>query len=260
MATQEPPLIVIVGETASGKTTLGIELAKKFNGEIICADSRTIYSGMDIGTAKPTPQERKIIPHHLLDIRIPKQTYTVAQFQRDAKRCIDKITARGHLPIMVGGSGLYVDAVIFNYSFANKGERDVLNPRHVASNDAPKDHKIRSNTSIIGVRRDTAVINERINHRVTRMLDDGLLDETQSLVKLYGRNNEVLRGSGYYIWDDYLHGILTLDEAKVKFVRMHKLLAKKQRTWFKRNKSIQWLDNGGGSVAIATTFLKKSSV
>ena len=106
--------IAIVGPTASGKTALGIELARKFNGEIVSADSRQIYRGMDIGTAKPTAAERRAIPHHLIDIKDPDEDYTVAEYQRDAIAAINGIVARGALPILVGGTGLYVKAVLEN--------------------------------------------------------------------------------------------------------------------------------------------------
>src|SRR5690554_6470228 len=105
MATKITPIIVVVGETASGKTALGIELAKKFNGEIIAADSRTVYKGMDIGTAKPTIKEQSEVPHHLIDILTPNQKYNVAQFQKDAKQLIEDISERKKLPIIVGGTG-----------------------------------------------------------------------------------------------------------------------------------------------------------
>src|SRR5687767_5549731 len=117
MATKGP-LVVIVGETASGKTALAVKLAQQFNGEIIAADSRTIYKEMNIGTAKPSPEERKAVPHHLIDILYPNERFTVADFQRLANETITDILSRGKLPLLVGGSGLYIDSVIFNYSFA----------------------------------------------------------------------------------------------------------------------------------------------
>jgi tRNA dimethylallyltransferase len=115
MSSNRPPrIIAIVGPTASGKTTLAIALAKKFGGEIVSADSRQIYRGMDIGTAKPTAAERRAIPHHLIDIKGPDEDYTVADYQRDAFVAIDDIIARGKFPLLVGGTGLYVRAVVEN--------------------------------------------------------------------------------------------------------------------------------------------------
>ena len=249
------PLVVIVGETASGKTALGIELAQKFNGEIICADSRTVYRGMDIGTAKPTKEEQALAPHHLLDIRDPDETYNVAEFQKDAQRLIQDISDRGKLPIMVGGSGLYVDSVLYDYTFSTLPERDTQNPRHVATGQAPQDKKLRDNTLILGLQRDKEDLEARIQQRVQIMLDTGLVDEVQRLIQQYEQDKQVLGGVCYPYFADYLAGRLTLDQATEKFVRGDVLLAKKQRTWFKRNKSIQWLNDPSKAVAITTTFL-----
>jgi len=253
------PLVVIVGETASGKTALGIELARKFDGEIICADSRTIYRGLDIGTAKPTREEQALVPHHLLDIRNPDETYNVAQFQEDAKELIQDISDRGKLPIMVGGSGLYIDSVLYNYSFSPDEARDSANPRHVAAGRAPQDKKLRDNTLVIGVQRDKQDLEARIRQRVQAMLRAGLIDEARALIEKYGRQNNVLKGSGYYALGDYLDGTLSLDQASQKFMRTSSLLAKKQRTWFKRNKSIQWLNDPSEAVAITTTYMNNLS-
>jgi tRNA dimethylallyltransferase len=110
----KPRIIAIVGPTASGKTTLGITLAQQFGGEIVSADSRQIYRGMDIGTAKPTPEERRAIPHHFIDIKDPDEDYTVAEYQRDAIAAINDILAHGKLPLLVGGTGLYIKTVLEN--------------------------------------------------------------------------------------------------------------------------------------------------
>lgn len=118
------PLIAIVGPTASGKTAMAIELAKRFDGEIICADSRTVYKGMDIGTAKPTFDEQATVPHHMLNLVEPNERYTVADFQQGVRKLIDDITARGKFAMLVGGSGLYVDSVIFDYEFGS--DRDPI--------------------------------------------------------------------------------------------------------------------------------------
>jgi len=246
-----------VGETASGKTDLGIKLAKKFNGEIICADSRTIYRGMDIGTAKPTKAEQAEVEHHLLDIRNPDEKYSAAIFKKDAEKIIKDIENRGKLPIMVGGSGLYVDAVLYDYQFPATG-RSAENPRH--ADREVSDKQLRPNTLVIGLKLDKVQLNRRIRDRAQTMFKSGLLDETSRLIKRYGQDNEVLRGSGYYIVNDYLNGTLDLDEAIEKFARVSKLLAKKQRTWFKRNKSIHWLNNRGGAVDITTTYLNNLSI
>lgn len=249
------PLIVIVGETASGKTALGIELAQKFNGEIICADSRTIYKGMDIGTAKPTAKEQALVHHHLLDIRNPAESYSAAQFQADANRLIEDITQRDKVPIMVGGSGLYIDAVLYGYMFSQSPGRDPLNQRHAPKEAHPTNTVLRENTLIVGVQRDREDLEARIRDRAQGMLDAGLVEEVRRLVDTYGRDAPAFNGICYQFFADFLNGALSLDEAIEKFVQGDKVLAKKQRTWFKRNKSIQWLNDPSKAVAITTTFL-----
>ncbi|HUA12901.1 MAG TPA: isopentenyl transferase family protein, partial [Candidatus Sulfotelmatobacter sp.] len=117
MARKLTPLVVIVGPTCSGKSGLGMKLAEYFNGEIICADSWTVRKGVDIGTAKPTPQDRRSIKHHLLDVIEPDAMFNAAEFKKLATKAIADISNRGKLPIMVGGSGLYIDGLLYNYSF-----------------------------------------------------------------------------------------------------------------------------------------------
>jgi tRNA dimethylallyltransferase len=116
------PLIVIVGPTASGKTSLAIDIAKQFGGEIICADSRTVYIGMDIGTAKPSRAEQAMVPHWALDLVEPGQRFTAADFKEYANKKIAEIRSRGNIPMIVGGTGLYVDGVIFDYKFGDDVE------------------------------------------------------------------------------------------------------------------------------------------
>ena len=126
----ESPLVVIVGPTASGKTALAIHLAEKYNGEIVCADSRTVYKGLDIGTAKPSVSEQQRVRHHLIDVVEPDGTFSVADFKMLAVEAINDIESRGKLPILVGGSGLYIDAVVYDFSFSDGTKRDESNPRH----------------------------------------------------------------------------------------------------------------------------------
>src|SRR5438105_4919924 len=118
------PLVVIIGETASGKTELALRLAQEFDGEIICADAWTVRRGVDIGTAKPTAEERALVPHHLLDVVGPCGDFTAAVFKKLATEAIEGISNRGKLPIMAGGTGLYVDSVIYDYGFLPAGNRD----------------------------------------------------------------------------------------------------------------------------------------
>src|SRR3982751_2965092 len=120
----QPPLIVIVGETGAGKSELALSLAEQYNGEIIAADSRTIYQGMDIGTAKPSSADRVIVAHYLIDIVSPDTIFTAADFKRLAQLSIDTITAKKKIAFMVGGSGLYIDSVLYDFSFAPKGDEE----------------------------------------------------------------------------------------------------------------------------------------
>jgi tRNA dimethylallyltransferase len=234
-----PPLVVVVGETASGKTALGIELAKKFNGEIICADSRTVYKGMDVGTAKPTKKEQEGVPHHLLDIVEPNEKYNAARFQKDANALINDISDRGKLSIMVGGTGLYVDSVIFEYDFDKKTMSE-----------------LRPNTLVIGMKREREELLQRIEQRIDVMLKQGLVEEVQWVGEQYGWDVEAMTGIGYRAFADYIKGEKTLDEARQDFIRGDKLLAKRQRTWFKRNKSIHWIEGYHGAISLVAKWLQ----
>lgn len=248
-------LIVIVGETASGKSALAMRLAEQFNGEIICADSRTVYKGMDIGTAKPTKEDRARIPHHLLDVATPDKKFNVVNFQGLTLEIVDEIAGRGKLPIMVGGSGLYVDSVIFNYKFSDRNaERDPINPRHLKTS-AQKDKNLRSNTLVIGLSVDKEVLKRRITQRVESMVQDGFIDEIKGLAGKYGWEAPGLLAPGYKAFRGFLEGVVSLDEAKAQFVLNDLHLAKRQRTWFKRNKSIQWVATPEQATALTEQFL-----
>lgn len=286
------PLIVILGETASGKSALAIELAEQCGGEIICADSRTIYRGMDIGTAKPTSDERAHIPHHMLDVVEPDQTFSVAQFQALAGQAIDEIAARGKVPIVVGGTGLYIDALLFDLTFRNEPNfalrteleqlsieelqaeivrRDYVMPENnrnkrylvraiEAAGVVPARGDLRPNTLVLGLRTDREVLEARIVARVDAMVDAGFVDELSSLVEQYGEDAPGLNAPGYKAFLPYLRGDCTLEQAKADFVRNDMRLAKKQRTWFRRSiyqNSIHWLDNRSQAVDLVTTFLNK---
>lgn len=284
------PLIVIVGQTAAGKTGLAIELARRFNGEIIAADSRTVYRGMDIGTAKPSLEEQAGVKHHLIDVVSPDQNFTAADFKKRANQAIDDITNRGKLPIMVGGSGLYVDAVIYDYEFrpvSDPAERartsslsvaemqaeirarglimpqNQQNPRHLSrvletgQTEAVR-HELRPETLIIGLDLDQTVLKERIAQRVEAMFASGIVEEAKGLFEQYGPDVPALETPGYTTLGKYLRGEIDVDEARQEFVKNDSALAKRQRTWFKRNKSIQWLPQQvqtDKSVELITTFL-----
>lgn len=286
-----PPLVVLVGETASGKTALAVKLAKQFNGEIICADSRTVYTGMDIGTAKPTVQERDGVPHHLLDVATPDQVFTAADFKHLALQAIHDISGRGCVPFLVGGTGLYVDAVIYDFDFsdlpdpaerarlqkmtiqelrqeiAQKGyalPRNSQNPRHLmrvietgGTVMQSENRELRPNTLLIGLSIDREELRVKLAKRVEKMIADGLIQETEELLRQYGPNAQALQSTGYKAILRYLSGELSLAEAKADFVRNDWQLAKRQRTWFKRNKSIHWLHKQEEIEDLITTFLNK---
>ena len=286
------PLLVVVGETASGKSELSMQLAEALSGEIICADSRTIYRHMDIGTAKPTPQDRQRVVHHGLDLITPDQRYSAATYKAYALNAIDKVAQSGKLPIIVGGSGLYIDAVLYDYGFTEPPDESLRerlqalsvvelqqrivvdeipmptnykNPRHLVSaiERAGKPGikcPIRSNTIVLGMQIERSVLRERIERRVEYMVDNGFLTETKQLASKYGWDSPGLQATSYKAFRGYFAGTSTLEQAKQIFVGNDLQLAKKQRTWFKRNKSIHWLstdDKLSESVEIATTLLNK---
>jgi tRNA dimethylallyltransferase len=293
MARPDPAkLLVIVGETASGKTALALKLAQEFGGEIICADSWTVRRGADIGTAKPSKEEQALVPHHLLDIVGPDEDFTAAVFKRLANQSILDIFNRGKLPIMVGGTGLYIDGVIYDYGFLPAGDRndreelnklsisellkrleglkielgdvDTRNKRRLirlieTGGEQPTSQKMRANTLIIGLKTDPAVLEKNIVKRVDGMLSAGLEGEVKGLADSYGWDCETLKGVGYSQWRDYFLGTQNPPQTRQKIIKASLDLAKRQRTWFKRNKSIQWFTtpvNWPSVVASVTTFLK----
>jgi tRNA dimethylallyltransferase len=284
------PLVVVVGETASGKSSLAVELAKRFNGEIICADSRTIYKGMDIGTAKPTPQEQAIVRHHLLDLISPDQAFSAADFKLLALQAIDEISGRGKLPIMVGGTGLYIDAVLFNFQFRQPSDpiarralaalsveelQDRLqlagialpnnpqNPRHLvraleSGGTIGTRSELRDNTIVLGLHLGREVLQERIRRRVETMVEAGFVKEVKRVSRAYGWGAAGLQAPGYKAFRGYVEGLVDLEQAKALFVQNDLQLAKRQRTWFRRNDSIQWVTDTEKAVDSVTTFLNKT--
>lgn len=285
----EPPLVVVLGPTASGKSALALDLAQRFNGEIIAADSRTVYKGMDIGTAKPTPEEQGQIRHHLIDVVSPDEPFTVADFQRLARQAIKEISGRGHLPIMVGGTGLYIDAVIYNFSFRPLGEPTLRkeletlaveelqarvteegielpanrqNPRHLiraleTKGAQPARTALRPNTLVIGIEADRQTLEQKITARTEKMVQAGLVQEVQTLAGRYGWDTPALLAPAYKAFRLYLAGAISLPEAKQAFVQYDLQYAKRQKTWFKRSKDIHWISKPEESVALVTTFLNK---
>ncbi|MEX2006563.1 MAG: tRNA (adenosine(37)-N6)-dimethylallyltransferase MiaA [Candidatus Saccharimonadales bacterium] len=240
--TPKPRLLAIVGPTASGKSELAIKVANKFNGEIIAADSRTVYRGMDVGTAKPTTAQQLKIRHHGLDLVDPEDDFNAYQFKRYASGKIKEIQKRGNLPILVGGSGLYIDSVLFDYKFSPTSlERDSQNPRHLKRTIQPATRgELRANTLIVGLKQSRDVLKSRLNLRMEQMIKEGFIQEVETVSKRYGWGSNALLAPGYRAFRDYLEGTISLEEAKARFVQYDLNLAKRQWTWFKRNPHIHW--------------------
>lgn len=290
-AARVTPLVVVVGETASGKSALALRLAQEFNGEIICADSWTVRREVNIGTAKPTAEEQAMVPHHLLDVAGPCEDFTAAVFKKLANEAIGDIANRGKLPIMVGGTGLYVDGVVYDFGFLPEGDRrareelnkltnqqlmerikklglelgdiDTRNKRRLirlieTGGAVPTKKALRENTLLVGLQSDRQELKDRIAKRVDAMLAAGLEDEARTLSGRYGWECEALKGIGYAEWQDYFSGVQNLSETRQKIIKNTLDLAKRQRTWFKRNKSIHWFSapvNWHEVVDVITTFL-----
>ncbi len=287
------PLLVVVGETASGKSALALELAKRLDGELICADSWTVYRGFDVGTAKPNLSERAKVPHHLLDVADPLGGFSAVEFQKRAKQAIADIAGRGKLPIMVGGTGLYVDSVIFDYGFLpapdpalrtrlnnmslgdlllrvrdldlDASTIDIHNKRRVIrlienNGQLPSRQELRENTLIVGLSVPHDELKSRIEARVDSMLTAGLEHEVRTLSSKYGWDTEPMKGIGYASWKAYFEGCQDLSATRQGIIKLTMDLAKRQRTWFKRNNSIHWLDyrsKVSTIVDLYTTYLNK---
>ena len=299
-------LVAVVGPTASGKTALAVAIAKQFNGEIISADSRQIYRGMDIGTAKATPEEQASVPHHLIDIRDPDEDYSVADFKRDADAAIDEIASRGKLPVLAGGTGLYIKSVIENLDIPEikadpelraKIEHDITtrglpavfdrlveldpeaayivdpkNPRRVVRalevalitgepfTAQRRKNELRYEVLEIGLNPPPELLREHINRRIDLMMQDGLVEEVKGLLQRYrkpgGNMPTAFDAIGYREIIDYLEGKYNLEDAiaAMKLNTWH--FAKRQVTWFKKDKEIRWVEGEAEAVRIVADFLK----
>lgn len=268
----EQKMLVIVGPTASGKSDLALQLARALNGEIICADSRTIYKNMDIGTAKPSASEQQQIVHWGLNLVEPGDIFTAADFKSYAQKTITAIRSRGHLPIIVGGSGLYIDGLVFDYEYGQPQlqlrqelEQKSLselqaycanNNIELPQNENNRRYVIRAieqksinnkrrmtpiaNCTIVGITTTNEQLRSKIDLRIEQMFEQGVVDEAKMLVKIYGWDSPAMTANIYRLIKQFLDG--DFDEAELKhrakLADWH--LAKRQRTWFKRNEFIHW--------------------
>ena len=302
------PVIVICGPTASGKTALSIEIAKKYNGEIVSADSMQIYKYMNIGTAKPDSTERDGIVHHMLDIVAPQESYSVAEYTEEAHRVIEDITSRGKTAVITGGTGLYINSLIDDVDFlendsdtsirnelqkiADEQGADVL-VRELKSIDPASAEKIHKNNlrriiraiefykmtgipisehqakttekesrylpCMLAIKWDMGRLYERIEQRVDIMLENGLFDEVEQLMK-NGCTPQMqsMQGIGYKETAEFLEGKISLDETISKIKQDTRHYAKRQMTWFRRDERIHWIDAESDIVNEAETILKNS--
>lgn len=267
-------IIGIVGPTGVGKTKLSIELAKKLDGEVINCDSTQVYKGLAIATAKVTEEEMEEIPHHLLSFQELEEDYTVYDFQKDARACIEDILKRGKTPILVGGTGLYLKAVLYDYQFEeqestiryNESNEELyerilqLDPqtkihknnrrrmeRYLSYydetgkklNEKEKAKKI-YDFCLIGLTTDRETLYERINTRVDKMLKQGLLKEAESLYKRDIRTKAVLTPIGYKELFAYFEGNCSLEESIAKIKQSSRHYAKRQYTWFHHQMDVTW--------------------
>ena len=285
------PLVILTGPTAVGKTALSIRLAKEIGGEIISADSMQVYKGMDIGSAKIRPEEMQGVPHYLIDELDPDEEFHVVRFQQMAKTYLQQIWQRGHIPIIVGGTGFYIQALLYDIDFtenknddtyrqemeqlaAEKGaeylhqmlaEIDPRSAQDIHANNVKRviralefyhetgkkisEHNEKErqkispyNFAYFVLNDDRSRLYQRIDQRIDIMLEEGLVEEVKRLkVKGYTRDMVSMQGLGYKEILDYLAGEISLDEAVYRIKRDTRHFAKRQITWFKRERDVIWL-------------------
>ena len=288
-----PKLIVIEGTNASGKSSLGVELASRFNGEIVSADSRQVYERLDLGSGKITPEEMKGVPHHLLNVRKPGEFFSMADFQRLAFEAVDDILSRGKVPFLVGGTGLYVDAVADGYELSDRAPDHSLrahletfetpalydmlkeklpdtdiDPRNrhrvmralerLAADDwHPAGKKPRYTLLKLGVTWPREVLKQRIDVRLEKRLAEGMVDEVKALLD-EGISEEFLVKLGleykYLTW--YLTGKIGYEQMTEELGNAIKKFAKRQMTWFRRDPRIRWLDMSADPVNEAAGLIQ----
>lgn len=286
------PLVIITGPTASGKTALSIELAKQIGGEIISADSMQVYRHMDIGSAKVTKEEMDGVPHHLIDVLEPSEEFNVVRFQEMARKAMEEIYERGKIPIIAGGTGFYIQALLYDIDFTETDENnsireeleqkartegaavlhDMLREIDPESAEAIHENNVKRVIRAIEFYRQTGkkisdhnrqereksspyqflyyvidlpreLLYSRIEQRVDQMVEQGLVEEVKALQAMGCTRDMVsMQGLGYKEILDYLNGQLTLDEAVYVLKRDTRHFAKRQLTWFRRERDVRWLE------------------
>lgn len=279
-------VLVVIGPTAVGKTKMSIALAKKFNAEIISGDSMQIYRQLDIGTAKVTPKETEGVKHHLIDCRNFDEGYSVSDFQKEVRQLIEEISQRGHLPIIVGGTGLYIRAALYDYHFSDQGHEADFAKKYahysnqklhdyLASFDQESASQIHPNNrhrvlraieiyettgqtktkqiqadlteplydmQVIGLELERPKLYTRINQRVEKMFEAGLIEEFQKIIQQGARPEmQSMKAIGYKELFDYINGKISLEEAKEKICLNSRRYAKRQMTWFKHQMPVSWV-------------------
>lgn len=289
---------VIVGPTSSGKSDLAVCLAKKFNGEVVSADSRQVYKGMNIGTGKITKKEMRGIPHHLLDVVSPKTRFTVTQYVKKAEKAIEKIHKAGKLPIICGGAGFYIQALIDGISipevkpdwtlrkklekqtakelFQQLKKLDSERAKNIDRHNKrrliraieivlktgkavpPMEKRAKYNVLMLGIKIDQARLNEKIENRLLKRLNQGMIEEVKRLSQsgLSWKRLEEF-GLEYRHIARYLQNKMTYEEMAEKLQKEIERYAKRQMTWFKKDKRIVWIDNKKTAETLVKKFLNK---
>lgn len=292
MNTEKKPLLILTGPTAVGKTALSIQLAKAVGGEIVSADSMQVYRHMDIGSAKVTEEEMEGIPHYLIDVLDPQDDFNVATFQTLARQAMDEIYSHGNIPIITGGTGFYIQALLYDIDFKENNEKNPIRKEleqlakekgkeylyEILEKKDPEYAKITHCNNVKKVIRaleyyketgkklsehneeqrqkespynfayfvlyhDREELYDRINRRVDLMMEDGLLFEVESLIKEgYTKNLVSMQGLGYKEFFDYFDGRMTLEDTVDKIKKDTRHFAKRQLTWFRREKEVIWLN------------------
>ncbi|MBR1728922.1 MAG: tRNA (adenosine(37)-N6)-dimethylallyltransferase MiaA [Selenomonadaceae bacterium] len=235
-------LIVILGATATGKSALALKMAEELQTEIISADSMMVYKNFNIGTAKPSKNELSRIKHYLVDILEPQEKFSVVDFQNAASKIISDLHQRGKIPIVVGGTGLYIQALIEGYKFNSAQDiNDQGKIQKSFQSHFKETGELIYNAKVIGLTLDRQELYRRINERTKKMFDAGLVDEVKHLLNSgVNRNDQAMLGIGYKETLEYLDGNLTLDETIEKISQATRNFAKRQFTWYRRMKYIEW--------------------